>query len=488
MSITIISQKISALKSFLSSAGYEEKQHQIDGVEWCIKKELDIIPPVNETRSGIIADEMGLGKTIIMLGLIISNFVPKTLIVLPLALIEQWETIMIERCGHAPFVWHGTNKNLDRLESAPVVLTTYGLITPKKAGGKTPLHGIKWDRIIYDEAHHLRNMETSVHEGAKTLTGRARWLITGTPIQNRFSDFYALCAAMGMKPNYYVKQENIPTIAKHCIMKRTKASVGVKLPELTCETISVPWANEEERMLAQDIHSLLSFSNVSERNVDNVIAGMDNEVLALLIRARQLCVYPALLEKHVNKMTQMGLLESATKCASAISHSSKLDAVCDHIRKRDKARSKLVFCHYRGEIDELARRLSDSFDVKTFDGRTTANQRKEALEEACDILILQIQTGCEGLNLQQFKEVYFVSPNWNPAVEDQAVARCHRIGQTEPISVFKFDMTGFDDDDTVVDSESIDGYSTSVQDVKRKIVHQFEEDCQEERDTDLVEN
>jgi hypothetical protein len=79
------------------------------------------------------------------------------------------------------------------------------------------------------------------------------------------------------------------------------------------------------------------------------------------------------------------------------------------------------------------------------DGRTKESERRQILapDADVDVLILQIQTCCEGLNLQQFSEVYFVSPDWNPSVEDQAIARCHRFGQTEPVVVFRFIMAPF---------------------------------------------
>jgi hypothetical protein len=79
------------------------------------------------------------------------------------------------------------------------------------------------------------------------------------------------------------------------------------------------------------------------------------------------------------------------------------------------------------------------------DGRTKENERRKILapDANVDVLILQIQTCCEGLNLQQFSEVYFVSPDWNPSIEDQAIARCHRFGQTGPVVVFRFVMAPF---------------------------------------------
>ena len=83
---------------------------------------------------------------------------------------------------------------------------------------------------------------------------------------------------------------------------------------------------------------------------------------------------------------------------------------------------------------------------------------------AIDVLIVQIQTGCEGLNLQQYQEVHFVSPHWNPAVEEQAIARCHRMGQKRPVSVFRYIM------DDVSGRQSFEQYCKNVQDVKREIM------------------
>jgi SNF2 family DNA or RNA helicase len=121
--------------------------------------------------------------------------------------------------------------------------------------------------------------------------------------------------------------------------------------------------------------------------------------------------------------------------------------------------------------------------VVTYDGR---NSRMPGLNlaDAADAIVLQIQTGCEGLNLQaNFSEIYFVSPHWNPCVEDQAIARCHRIGQTKPTYVFKFAMLGFtkrEDDKTEdvkdikdpqsLDPQSLETYVNKVQTTKRNII------------------
>ena len=163
-------------------------------------------------------------------------------------------------------------------------------------------------------------------------------------------------------------------------------------------------------------------------------------------------------------------MEDDPEFLEAIESSSKIDQVVKTISDRkDNGRGKLIFCHFRGEIDILESRLSKlGLDVKTFDGRTSHNQRNEILDNVCDVLILQIQTGCEGLNLQQFKEVYFVSPHWNPAIEDQAVARCHRIGQDAAVDVFRFTMKNFGSS-----TVNIEAHSTNLQETKREIVETF---------------
>jgi len=143
-----------------------------------------------------------------------------------------------------------------------------------------------------------------------------------------------------------------------------------------------------------------------------------------------------------------------------------------------------VFCHYRGEIDELSSRFEkQGMTVVTLDGRTPNSEREKILRSSPDVLILQIQTGCEGLNLQQFSEIYFVSPHWNPAVEDQAIARAHRIGQNEKVDVFRFIMEGFDDEEETC---TLDAHSKAVQDTKRKAMRFVEGDVGEKDDDELA--
>ena len=169
---------------------------------------------------------------------------------------------------------------------------------------------------------------------------------------------------------------------------------------------------------------------------------------------------------------------SVDKFKEALQCSSKLDFVIDKIlAHKDNGNGKIVFCHFKEEIDTIARRLREGGidKIATFDGRISGGKRLGILNEKNDVLILQIQTGCEGLNLQEnYSEIYFVSPHWNPAVEEQAIARCHRIGQKKEVIVNRFEMGNFVKDvDQEVDTRTVDNYVGSVQDCKKLIANEI---------------
>lgn len=455
----------------LEVGNLDRKEYQLQGVAWCLNNEIKE-DPLHNVRGGFLADEMGLGKTIMMIGLMYANMLKRTLIVLPPILIEQWAKEIFKIAGHRVVIFHGAQKKLELKEllQARIVITTYNaLAVSKKTMVPTKLHKIKWSRVIFDEAHHLRNKQTSIFLGCKNIHADIRWLVTGTPVQNNKKDFYSLCNLLRLPAGFYTEKENIPTIRENFILYRVKKEVGIILPELTQNYCLVPWSSLPEQQLSEEIHSIINISLVSFNKrrslANNWLDGTKGQHLKIMMRAKQACIMPALLRKPIRQLIKKGILPK--EYLNGLTTGSKLNAVVSTILSRNNDKGKIVFCQFHEEIDYISKELTKKgLFVLSLDGRNSKS-RQEILTVKADVLILQIQTGCEGLNLQEnYSEVYFVSPHWNPALEDQAIARCHRIGQKNLVDVFKFEMVGFTGDEDIKPI-SLDKHIHEVQDKKR---------------------
>ena len=467
-------------KKYLDKTGMQHNEYQYEGVRWCLNNEL-CEDPLYNVRGGFIADEMGLGKTIMMIGTFLSNFVKNTLIVVPPVLIDQWYLQIYKTTGHKSVIYHGKNKKkitLETLAKSTIVITTYGAITlTKKQLEKkdiTLLHQFKWGRIVFDEAHHLRNKKTSLYKSVRLLKGRILWLVSGTPIQNKKQDLYNLCSIIKLPASFYTDKDQFKKHAPSFILKRTKKQIGLQMQDISVNDNIVHWKNKKEMMLSEEIHSDLAFSRVSPFKHGNILGKIGVEkgtILPLMVKAKQSCILPRLI---ISSLQRKGLLKNYELYKEAFEQTSKLDFIIKMILERkDNGSGKLIFCHFKQEIDEIALRLRSNgvTKVATFDGRTSHKKRLQILNDKNDVLILQIQTGCEGLNLQEnYSEIYFVSPHWNPAIEDQAIARCHRIGQLKHVYIQRFEMSQFAKNELLdVDTMTIDNYASSVQNLKRLI-------------------
>ena len=521
---------IDRFDEYIQKSGLEPKTYQREGVEFCLRRE-SAAGGGGGITGGIIADEMGLGKTMMMMGLILANLAAfkRTLIVVPVALVAQWvaqikRTIIDTgvKSDLVVFVFHGASakrrvvcEQQGNDESAPVwchrppknasgraidiVITTYGCVameepaapttkvasttTKKKAAAVAPVLSLltfRANRVIFDEAHHLRNKKSRVFKGAMRLVvGRPSvWCVTGTPIQNKISDLKSLCYVLGFRMCDVMSEEKRKQIRNEYVLRRTKVSVGMVVAadavdavadaaavvgdcaaaDVTCAPrlqslehykSNVPWSSENELDLSREIHrSARTTTDRAER-------------LKLYTRMRQMCVWPSLLRRGGDDDTadddaRHGL--SLDKYRVAVSKQSKMDRVvatmvAEAAAAAGAGRKSIVFCHFRREMTQLRDMLLRSSggaaavvgdgEVSIIDGTVSAKERARILAAEPTVLILQIRTCSEGLNLQSYSDVYFVSPHWNPCVEDQAIARCYRLGQTSQVRVFRFYMSDF---------------------------------------------
>ena len=435
--------------AFLQKAHLSSPVHQREGLVWCAEKEQ-----ANKS-GGIIADEMGMGKTILMLGLMVSNFKRHTLIVVPKSLLVQWTREIQDKLHHTPYVLYGSGKTksltAEVLASKPIVLTTFGTCNTIGMSSESVLHKFKFDRVIVDEAHHLRNDKTKSHIAVDTLQKDVLWLLTGTPVQNKLQDLFSLLKLLKIPCDSYKKMDDLANIIKANMLMRKKAASSIVLPTLNKHVCGIKWKSADEQDCSKVFHQGYGTTS-SGRNIQDAYNGITKHRLVAILHAQMLCIGPQLLKRKMDKYCDENECDYSEGNDEFFSSTTKLDAVCDKIASNhvvNCTNKKLVFCHFRKEMDIIQDNIETkgTMSVAQYHGGLSSKQRGMMIESSPDVLILQIKSGCEGLNLQQYNEVYFVSPTWNPSLESQALARCYRMGQQKETHVYRFYMEDFEEEE-----------------------------------------
>lgn len=424
---------------YMEHGHLQSQEHQQEGVHWCIAQEQRA-----NHQGGILADEMGLGKTITMMATLLCN-VRKTLIVLPVVLINQWVDQLKTTIGHEPFVYYGAQKKdiTDyQLQHGLIVVTSYQTLLHDFKTDKR-LSSICWPRIIFDEAHFLRSKKSKIYECVSKLNKQITWLLTATPMQNKKQDFYALCGLL----NYSTSETKsiIDSNISQIMLRRTRDQTNLTNTEVTHHEIVIPWS-EEEKSISHKIHMDLEFSNLYGSTLLDPTQG---KVLMFkrLNQARQLCIYPPMVDV-LNENPLISDLNISRDEMEVLSTTRKLDKLIETIVSRQNNNKKIIFTLYHKEMTHIQTMLMrNNISHALISGKTSKAQKSNILKESPDVLVMQIRVGCEGLNLQQYNEIYMLTPNWNPYMEDQAIGRCDRQGQTKPVEIFRFVMGELDEQD-----------------------------------------
>jgi SNF2 family DNA or RNA helicase len=439
---------------------------------------------VGGVRGGILADDMGMGKTLQVLGTMVLNPVP-TLIVVPTALVDQWAEVFRTYLGHTPLVYYGNKKRVVtdiEFAAAPVVITTYGTTLPNMRS-KRPnlLFDREWGRVVYDEAHRLRNRATAVYHSAESLKTDHLWLVTGTVVQNNLSDLRALFQLLGVHVPTHV---HLKMAMRYHVMRRERQNADT----VATSHVKVAWAKPNEKRLAQTAHALVprmersvAFvfgSSELDATVRQVLGAVgehekildligkfvdqshtDEDQSSAIARDRETMLVRAGVDlpdpsNPPHQFKLYNVIRKACVIGTVSGVSSKMRGVIDEIASKfGNGHDKLVFTNYKREIAVIGTALAArGFRVAVIDGAVSRARRRQMIERLSSgavagqgktVLLLHIRAGNEGLNLQMLSEIYFTCPNWNPSMEAQAVARCDRMGQTKKVSVYRFFMEGF---------------------------------------------
>ena len=377
---------------------------------------------------GILADEMGLGKTIQTIAFLLSNKDKKNIVITPTALIYNWKNELEKfaptlKVGLLHAAKSEREKILDNIDNYDVILTTY--TTYKNDIDK--YKNINFDYCIIDEAQNIKNPDAIITKAIKNVNAKVRFALTGTPIENNLMELWSIFDFI--MPGYLYNKSKFKSIfvnndkniielknlIKPFILRRTKKEVIKELPDKIEQKIIIDLEKEHKRAYKGYVN--LITRKIKENNQDNIT------VFSYLTKLRQLCLSPELMVKNYQ------------------GKNSKLDVLINIIN--DSSDEKiLVFSQFTKVLEVIGKRLNEeNISYSYLDGKTSAMDRVKLVEEFNTnnnkVFLISLKAGGTGLNLTSANIVVHFDPWWNPAVEDQASDRAHRIGQKNVVNVIK---------------------------------------------------
>ena len=396
------------------------RSYQRSGVSWLVfLREAGL--------GGMLADDMGLGKTLQAL----CAMHGRTLVVAPTSVVSHWgDEIRRFRPGLRQSLYHGPQRRLDA--EADITLTTYAILRLDSER----LAQQNWDTVVLDEAQNIKNPDSQVARAAFELRARFRLTLSGTPIENRldelWSQFHFLnCGLLAGRQDFQERYAQ-PIAAGHSqaaerlrerirpfILRRSKGEVAPELPPRT-ERVLHCELSDAERVVYDTVRAAALKDVVARLEAGgNVVAAFE-----ALLRLRQASCHSGLVPgQFADTSAKVELL---------------LEVLAEVVADDHKA---LVFSQWTSLLDRVEPHLRNAgIDFIRLDGRT--RRREEVVRRFQDddgppVMLISLRAGGTGLNLTAADHIFLLDPWWNPAVEDQAADRAHRIGQTRPVLVHR---------------------------------------------------
>ena len=411
------------------------RPYQKEGLNWlCFLDEFNF--------GGCLADDMGLGKTLQMLTFLYIQKEKKqgcSLVVVPRSLMFNWQNEVKKFCPSLNvLIHHGNNRNENPdIKGKDLLITTYGTMMRdiEKLRKKT------FNYIILDESQAIKNPAPKRYKAACLLKGKNRLAMTGTPVENHTFDLYAqfnflnpgwLGSMKNFKDNYALlidkegdtkRCDELKKMIHPFLLRRTKKQVATDLPEKTEDFIFCEMDKEQRKV----------YDAYRNRMRDYVLGKIEEEgisksgiyVLEGLTKLRQICNSPALISEE----------EDYGKA------SVKIDLLKETVLEKRAEHKVLIF----SQFVKMLKLIGQEFDrlntqYQYLDGSTT--DREKAVNDfqensECTVFLISLKAGGTGLNLTAADYVYLVDPWWNPAVENQAIDRCYRIGQEKHVFAYR---------------------------------------------------
>ena len=414
----------------------ELRDYQVEGFVWLSRL-------ARWGAGACLADDMGLGKTVQAIAVMLNHAADgPCLVVAPTSVCPNWEA---EIARFAPTLrTHRLSSAGDRaaliagLGPRDVLICSYGLLhqAAEELGGRA------WQMAVLDEAQAIKNADTKRAQAVQSLQAGFRLALTGTPVENYLDELWSLFnfvnpGLLGSREGFQKRfarpierdkdphaRQALRALMRPFLLRRTKAAVLSELPPRTEQTLNVEMPDAERAF----------YEALRQRSLER-IAALDApegrrkiQILAEITRLRRACCNPALID------------------AAAGVPSGKLAAfmelVEELIRNRHRA---LVFSQFVGHL-ALVRAALDARSIRYeyLDGSTPSNERERRVAAfqagGADLFLISLRAGGTGLNLTAADYVVHLDPWWNPAVEDQASDRAHRIGQERPVTIYRLIM------------------------------------------------